>query len=98
VLGEEGDLLGGSGRIGHATPYRYGAAMPATRSTLTVVLDPAYIDPALDARAATFENPTGAWGGGERRRPEGRRAGVSIATSGSCWPTWTGPASSATSG
>ena len=38
--------------------------MPATRSTLTAVLDPAYIDPALDARAATFENPTGARGAG----------------------------------
>jgi hypothetical protein len=38
--------------------------MPANRSTLTAVLDPAYIDPSLDARAATFENPTGGRGSG----------------------------------
>jgi hypothetical protein len=38
--------------------------MAARRSSSTDVLDPAYIDPALDARAATFENPTGARGAG----------------------------------
>ena len=36
---------------------------PTTQDELDV-LDPAYIDPALDARAATFENPTGARGAG----------------------------------
>ena len=35
--------------------------------------NPAFIDPGLDARAATFENPTGARGRRHRaRRPQGR--------------------------
>jgi len=38
--------------------------MTARRSSLTEVLDPAFIDPSIDARAATFENPTGARGAG----------------------------------
>src|SRR5438105_3754449 len=38
-------------------PKRHGGAVGS-------ILDPAYIDPALDCRAATFENPTGQRGAG----------------------------------
>ena len=62
--------------------------------------NPAFIDPSLDGRAVTFENPTGARGaggsahGGRKGAPNMRIARASP----SCSRTSTAPARSATSG
>lgn len=45
----------------HAAPID---ASPASLSHAGAVLDPAYIDPGLDSRSISFENPDGARGGG----------------------------------
>jgi hypothetical protein len=53
---------------------------------------PAAIDVRLDARAASFENPTGARGAGGTTRG-GRKGAPSrrlASASGWCWPTWRG--------